>query len=162
MLTLTDPASLDDLRTLLADHDRRGTNASNEAVAAANRIRTSIMPTLFDGPHLSDPNADRPGRSHGRETELAAAYAVTPKSGGARAQVLDAIAAADYWGRTDQELEDQLGMNRPTPGNRRGELVRGGWVRDSGVRRPTHAGNPAVVWVLTDEGRARLADRSAD
>lgn len=159
MFTLTDPASIDDLRTLLADHDRRGAHARNEVVAAANRLRTAIEPSLFDP--LSDPTADLPGRSHGRATELAAAYAITPKSGTTRAAVLAAIASASRDGRTDQELEDQLHMHRPTPGNRRGELVRGGWVRDSGERRLTHAGNPAVVWVLTEEGQARLNLRVA-
>lgn len=46
-------------------------------------------------------------------------------------------------------------IERPSAGNRRGELVTGGWVIDSGRRRPTRSGQPAVVWVLSAEGRAR-------
>jgi len=67
-----------------------------------------------------------------------------------------AIYGAGPAGCADQELEHQLNLPRPTPGNRRRELVAGGWVRDSGRRRDTTAGNPAVVWVLTPDGEHRL------
>ena len=47
---------------------------------------------------------------------------------------------------TDQELQDALGMDAHTECPRRIELVRHGWVRDSGDRRLTRSGRRAVVW----------------
>lgn len=29
-----------------------------------------------------------------------------------------------------------------------------GWIRDSGERRPTNNGASAIVWTMTDQGRA--------
>lgn len=147
--------NLDDLRTVLSAMGRTSRPTVAE-IAAADRLRQVLQPGLF-GDALSDPLAETPGRHHGRATEKAAAYDVLPRSGTQRLRVLYAIARAGWRGRTDQELEDELEMQRPSPGNRRGELMTGGWVRDSGERRPTRTGNPAVVWVLTDEGRERLA-----
>ena len=89
----------------------------------------------------------------------ATVWAAFPKSGTSRIRVLHCIAFAGNYGRTDQELEERLGLPRPTAGNSRGELVKGGWVRDSGERRLTRAGNPAVVWVLTEAGQAAYRDR---
>jgi len=133
----------------------RSTRPGPTVVAAANRLRAAIAPTLFP-PDLSDPLAVTEPAHHGRDTERAAAYAVMPNVGTQRMRVLVAIALAGDDGRTDQELEDELEMRRPSPGNRRGELVLGGWVRDSGRRRPTHSGGPANVWILTEAGRSRL------
>ena len=89
----------------------------------------------------------------------ATVWAAFPKSGTSRIRVLHCIAFAGNYGRTDQELEERLGLPRPTAGNSRGELVKGGWVRDSGERRLTRAGNPAVVWVLTEAGQSAYRDR---
>lgn len=146
----------DDLHTVLNELDRRGARKAS-LVAAADRLRASVVPTLWDALPLSDPGAPTDPPSHGRETEDAARFALYPHTGTLRRRVLHAIARAGVDGITDQELETELGLERPTPGNRRNELVRGGWVRDSGDRRPTRAGNPAVVWVLTLEGARRLA-----
>lgn len=88
-----------------------------------------------------------------------ARFAALPKPGTPRHRVLTAIWAAMPEGCTDQELEHELGLARPTPGNRRGELVAGGWVEDSGRRRATTKGKPAVVWVLTATAQARLPHR---
>lgn len=149
--------AVDDLSVVLGWVDRY-TRAPADVVAARNRLGEALTPSLF-GPPLSDPGAvlSDPASHHGRETEKAAAYANRPRAGSQRLRVLEAIARAGVQGRTDEELEDRLEMRRPSPGNRRGELVAGGWVRDSGQRRKTKSGSSAVVWVLTDAGRARLA-----
>jgi hypothetical protein len=42
-------------------------------------------------------------------------------------------------------------MNPSTQRPRRVELVEGGWVEDSGERRPTRSGMDAVVWRGTDK-----------
>ena len=108
-------------------------------------------------PELSDAGADAEGASHahGPETERGAAYRNMPRSGSQRLRVLECLHAAGERGRTDQEMEEILELKRPSPGSRRGELVQGGWVKDSGRRRSTDLGSSAVVWVLTAEARAR-------
>lgn len=158
-VVLDGPATVDDLRMLLAELDREGAARRAEAVAAAQRVRDSIDPPLF-GPTLSDPAANTVGKSHGRTTEDAAKWAAYPKSGGHRERVLDALAQS-FHGYTDQELEHLLNLPRPSAGNRRGELVAGGWVRDSGRTRRTEAGNEATVWVMTHEGRMAWRQKRA-
>lgn len=148
---------VDDLRVVL-DALGRTTIPEPRVVAAANRLRSAFEPTLFPGAALSDPSAELELAHHGRETERAAAWATMPRAGTQRLRVLLAIALAGDAGRTDEELELGLEMRRPSPGNRRGELVAGGWVRDSGRTRPTTSGSPAVVWILTEAGAARLAE----
>lgn len=151
---------IDDLALVLGELER-STKPSAEVIAAADRLREAFAPVLF-GPRLSDPSAPTADPAHhGRQTEAVAAWQNLPRSGSQRLRVLEAIARAGDEGRTDAELEDRLGMLRPSPGNRRGELVAGGWVRDSGRRRPTRTGSPAVVWVLTEAGRARLTRAAA-
>lgn len=147
---------IDDLRVVLVELGRTSTPSAS-VVAAANRLRAVLEPSFFDDPSLSDPRASLPGAHHGRDTEKAAAWADLPRKGTQRLRVLAAIAIAEDLGRTDQELEELLEMPRPSPGNRRGELMAGGWVRDSGKTRPTRAGKQAVVWILTEDGARRLA-----
>lgn len=147
---------LDDLRVVLSALFRP-TPPDPQAIAAADRLQEVLAPPMFDR-SLSDPGRDSVGahHRHGGDTERRAAYEAMPGSGTTRRRVLTSIAAAGEWGRTDQELEEELGLLRPTGGNRRGELVDGGWVRDSGRRRPTRSGKPAIVWILTAPGRERF------
>lgn len=120
---------------------------------------------LFD--HLRDRATQNwPGPTHtgGHATERAAAAANAGRSGSQRRRVLEAIGNAGPDGHTDFELERLLGLNRPSPGNRRGELVAAGLVTNSGRTRLTNTKSPAVVWVLTDAGRevyGRLIEEEA-
>lgn len=107
---------------------------------------------------LPDPSPGVALRSGAGDTERAAAEAVFPVSGTQRRSVLDAIAAAGDDGLCDHEVQERLGMNPSSVRPRRGELVDGGWVEDSGVRRPTPSGAEAVAWVLTVAGRRALDD----
>lgn len=52
-------------------------------------------------------------------------------------------------GLTDDELETRLKVSHQTASAARNALVRGGYLVDSGKRRNTRSGNPAVVWVHT-------------
>lgn len=153
--------NIDDLRVVLAAVSRSSALDRHE-ITAADRLRQALQPSLFDQP-LSDPGVDAVGAYHAGAglTERRAAYEMLPESGIIRRRVLDVIALAGEHGRTDQELEDELGLQRPTGGNRRGELMVGGWVRDSGLRRPTRSGKPAAVWVLTVEGRRKWDEARA-
>lgn len=87
------------------------------------------------------------------ETERYAAIAQYPKSGTDRRRVLDFIAARGDEGATDEEIALGLNMRHYTAAPRRTELRDGGWVGDSGKRRPTTTGSPAAVWVLSERGR---------
>lgn len=74
------------------------------------------------------------------DTARAAALAVAPRTGTQRRRVLERIAARPS---TDDEIQRALNMNGNTERPRRVELVDGGWVRDSGLRR-----KGAIVWEL--------------
>ena len=94
--------------------------------------------------------AQRPGAA--AETQRLAALRVMPHTGTARRRVLDAILLATRDGMTDEEIQDMLAMNPSTQRPRRVELVEGGWIEDSGARRPTRSGMDAVVWRGTEKG----------
>ncbi len=78
-----------------------------------------------------------------------AAERVRPRSGTQRAKVLHLLM---YEGpMTDEEMQERLVMSANTQRPRRVELVQQGWVRDSGLRRPTSTGQDAVVWTFIPE-----------
>lgn len=116
---------------------------------------------------LLDPGRKDIGRFHAPEhgapeTQRLAAISVYAKSGTQRRQVLDLIAASSDRGRTDEELESILRGRHQAVSARRNELVRDGWIVDSGRRRKTTSGRLAVVWVLTDTARSLTKQRTAD
>jgi hypothetical protein len=111
---------------------------------------------------MSDPDEQRTAlRSGPRDTEVKAAWVALPNSGTWRRKILDFIEARGEFGVTDDELGRVF--NKPASScmaPRRGELEQGGWIRDSGLRRPTsvsHGADEGTVWVLSDEGRVRLS-----
>ena len=108
-------------------------------------------PTLFD---LLHPEPGKARRDH-PATSKAAALAVAPKAGTQRRRVLEAIASHPA---TDEELQARLAMSGNTERPRRVELVEGGWIRDSGARRPSMSGQESIVWELAravpNEGEA--------
>jgi hypothetical protein len=95
------------------------------------------------------PNAPGPGkvRANSPDTSRAARLDAAPRSGTQRERVLRAVLEAPA---TDEELELRLGLTH-TP--RRLELVEGGWVTDSGIRRPTTRRSDAIVWQATEKAR---------
>lgn len=121
-------------------------------------------PSLFEGVDnelrrldaLPSPDADREGARHrlAGDTERASARRIVPRSGTWRRRVLDDIGGSGEGGRTDWEIHGALGGLLYTIAPRRNELLNDGWVCDSGRRRATESGSPAVVWVLSDRGRA--------
>lgn len=96
-----------------------------------------------------------PAASGSPETERLAAIRAYPTSGTKRRKVLDYIARQGERGAIDEEVSDALSMRLYTAAPRRNELVRDGWVVDSGRRRQTSTGSQAVVWVLSPAGRAQ-------
>lgn len=116
-------------------------------------------PTCTCKVELSDPDENTIGAFHSepQDTEADAAFRIYPTSGTKRRIVLDAIAEAGDHGLTDVEVAERTKMHFQTSQPRRHELMRGGWVEDSGQRRETGKGGTAIVWVLTDQGRAEYA-----
>ena len=52
-------------------------------------------------------------------------------------------------GATDQEIENAIGRPGNTVRPVRGDLVRKGFLRDSGKWRPTVSQCPAIVWIYS-------------
>lgn len=62
--------------------------------------------------------------------------------------VFQAIYQAGHQGMTDDELEVVTGLSHQCESARRNALTSKRKVRDSGLRRPTRTGSPAIVWVV--------------
>lgn len=67
--------------------------------------------------------------------------------------LLKLIREAGESGLTDQEMEHASWLPGNTVRPRRGELADEGFIRDSGRKRKTISGCPAVVWVATQPAR---------
>lgn len=99
-----------------------------------------------------------PVHANGHGAEVIAAHASSASSSPIRLLVLCALADAGPDGCTDAELERILERPRPTPGNRRGDLVSLGCARKAHRKRPHPVTqNPCEVWVITTYGLAVLA-----
>lgn len=91
-------------------------------------------------------------RHDAQETSRLAALQVTPKTGTLRAAALRAVVAAAWRGLTDDELCASIGRSPNSVRPRRVELVEGGFIIDSGLRRPSNYGNASIVWIATNKG----------
>lgn len=102
-------------------------------------------PTLFDLDYDTRrhpaSNVLTPGKT---ETSRIAAVRAYPKTGTNRCKVLALIQAKG--GMTCDEVCVYLGMLVQTATPTINSLAKDGWLRDSGTRRNTRSGNPAVVW----------------
>lgn len=56
----------------------------------------------------------------------------------------------DHGAATDFEIAARLGGQQTSIGKRRGELRDAGLVEDSGQRRPSPSGSPAICWKLRE------------
>lgn len=86
------------------------------------------------------------------DTSRAAAIAQVPKLGNAQAQYVRYMRHCGPIGSTDHEAAEQLGRPLSSICARRNEMMKRGYIRDSGARRPTRYGGRAVVWVITNQG----------
>lgn len=87
----------------------------------------------------------RPYQAHS-ETSQAAAESILPTAGSILGKVLRALRVS-LTGRTNDELQVELGIGGSTIRPRVVDLVARGLVKDSGYKRPTRTGRDAVVWV---------------
>jgi hypothetical protein len=106
---------------------------------------------LFDTPR-PDPARNTTATS-GRhpETSYKAAAQALPRTGTQRAKVLKALMEAWPGGLTDEELQTRTNIILQSEIPARNSLVKDGWARDSGHRRNTASGNPAIVWTYRPE-----------
>jgi hypothetical protein len=94
------------------------------------------------------------------DTSAIAAVRIAPETGKLRMAVLRAIAYSG--GMTDEEGIARTGLPSSTYRPRRVELHKGwrdfdgGYILDTGRRRKTHSGRPAIVWQITEKGREAL------
>jgi len=107
---------------------------------------TAMQTDIFDA--ILDAETAKVGRDH-PDTSRAAALRISPKTGTKRRQVLDAIRNSSD-GLTDEEMQQRIPMSPNTQRPRRVELVEGGFICDSGRRRPTTSTDLAIVWVVCD------------
>lgn len=113
------------------------------------------------GRELPDPAARVQARHHAnaRDTEVVAAQMVTPRAGTMRAEILNLL-YPDH-GYTHEELATAMGRLNNSVSPRVTELTHMGWIHDSGIRRLTPTGAPAIVWILTDRGKELLGSASS-
>lgn len=120
---------------------------------------------LFDVPTLAPvrfpPKPTAPFQPHS-EPSREAAEQIKPHLGELQIEVLEQLARIGAHGWTDHELiaivaeAKRLPEEPNTVRPRRIELVRLGFVIDSGRTRKTRSGRKATVWTITPEGRAAL------
>jgi hypothetical protein len=104
---------------------------------------------------FNDPGANHTSTAAGaRATAKQAAINAYPRSGTQRAKVLNVLTRTVV-GLTDEEMQTLLGMGANTQRPRRVELVDGGFIEDSGQRRPTSTHSQAIVWRTTPKGQGK-------
>lgn len=103
-----------------------------------------------------EPDRQKMGRYHhdGTDTERISAALVVPRSGTQRSAVLQQFRSVGEHGSTDYEMWAALQPRCAYPhvaATRREELISDGWpIKDTGLRRRTGSGSPAIVWRLEE------------
>jgi len=106
--------------------------------------------TLFAG--VGRRKVYRPATPHVHtETSRQAAEAVRPIASELERRVYQYLASCGILGATDEQIQEALGMDGNSERPRRKSLEQKGYVRDSGLKRPTRSGRLATVWVVTEK-----------
>ncbi len=96
-----------------------------------------------------------------RPTSAAAARAAKRTTPKAQAAIFVHVLRQGDRGATLEEISLDLGMVINAVCPRRLALEKAGWLEDSGKRRNTTSGRPAIVWVvpkhIADKARLKLA-----
>lgn len=82
-----------------------------------------------------------------QETSRIAAEKILPKTGTKRRIIYDMIKDSGMFGLCDHEIEQKTGWLHQSASSVRNGLMKDGWIKDSGLRRTTPSGNPAICWV---------------
>lgn len=104
-------------------------------------------------PHPIDRNTVGPARATDPATSHEAGLKAARFSGGQRRLVYDTYVPAGERGLTHEELCDFFpnSGSGSGPRTRSNELVKLGYLRDTGMRRKTRNGDDAIVWAVTDQ-----------
>lgn len=99
--------------------------------------------------------------SNGASTSNRAASRAFPIQGSARREIIAELHFINsrvpaLYGRTSDELEQQLRKPHTTISAAVNHLVGAGWIEDSGYERDTRAGRAAIVWQLTQRALDEL------
>jgi hypothetical protein len=86
-----------------------------------------------------------------QETSKLAAGRALPSSGTKRRITFELIKESGMFGLCDHELEEKTGWLHQSASAARNTLMKDGWIIDSGLRRNTPQGNPAIVWITNKE-----------
>lgn len=111
------------------------------------------MTSLFDLP------PDRPPEARGRavaRTSRSAARSMAGHVRGQQRRLLAFLAERGAIGATNEEAAVALGMRTASQTARCRELQLAGLVADSGHTRTSSSGRAAIVWTITEAGRAAL------
>lgn len=108
-----------------------------------------------DNPRVTSTPVHHQHRTNDRPTAVAAATNI--RAGSGKLKVLIALHAAGERGLMDWEHEEVNGLIPTSAGKRRLDLLKEGWVRDSGRRGKTPRDADAEIWQLTDAGYTYVA-----
>ncbi len=154
---------MDLIDELLADFDAKNPDGFREKYRhECQRFITAVNELGYNIQKLSDPKKKETQVSaNGTATQKSAAAAAFPRSGTQRMRVLKVIAAAGATGRTDEEVQKELGEVEGALRTRRKELEVGGWVQNSGALRRSEQNQDVIVWTLTPAARAKFGPSGA-
>lgn len=100
---------------------------------------------------------DALARTTDPDTSHIAAASQTPRKLSA-GRLLALRTLAEHGPLTDFELADITGKAQTSIGCRRADLKKAGLAADTGQRRASPSGSPAIVWALTIAGRQMAAE----
>lgn len=89
------------------------------------------------------------------DTSRKARRRIRSEAGAMRLRVLLFVRSRGHRGATDEEIQEAVGIRVQSETPRRGELVKLGALVDSGRKRRTSSGRPAVVWTAPQDGEVR-------
>jgi hypothetical protein len=107
------------------------------------------MNSLFQSGALPTLDPFQPPPAGFRDTSVQAASLIERRVAGIARTVLAYVSSCGTTGATDEQISQGTGIPENSARPRRLALVRAGFLRDSGQRRLTKGGNPAIVWVAT-------------
>jgi hypothetical protein len=132
-----------------------------ELRAAMRDTRVARLDREPTPPAPAPQRVDPPPPAHhaAPSTSHDAARAIAPHAPRMRDRVMAYLRTCGGWGATDEEAGEALALRPQSYTPRRGELVKLGFVVDSGERRATASGRWAVVWVHIDFAERREVAR---
>jgi hypothetical protein len=83
------------------------------------------------------------------ETSSIAGRSTLPQTGTKRRITYELIKESGLFGLCDHEIEEKTGWLHQSASSARNTLMCDGWIVDSGSRRNTPTGNPAIVWIVS-------------